>query len=253
MDSLWCFAVLLVFFYFIFLDNINSPDLACELVLNAHVPSFVTEFSQAVNIVLFILPPLVVVYGPFKHSTAAQLRLSAPVQSISWQKGRVLIIPHRRSGHSKPTTVPSRSNQELVLKRLWSTTLRLPQDGSYIVKSWTCLLTLSKVFDHAGWKKECSLYLIAAPRNDSDDDSEDALTQPSFQSNRQLDAGGIQASFTLRIIPLCSTFFGRKSTIVFEIVCVFNRALKKKKLDKAWLAFCHSYFACFWNLCQIPV
>lgn len=43
------------------------------------------------------------------------------------QSGWNLIIPYRRSRHSKPTTVSSRSNQELVLKRLWNGALHSPR------------------------------------------------------------------------------------------------------------------------------
>lgn len=72
---------------------------------------------------LFFSPS--VAAGPRWHSSAAQA-LSAQAWSISRQGGWVLIIPYRKSAHHKPTTVPSRSNQEFILKRLWRSALHSP-------------------------------------------------------------------------------------------------------------------------------
>lgn len=76
--------------------------------------------------IFFICIPWVTV-GPHWHSLEAQAL--SKTWSIPRRCGWVLIIPHRRSGRPKPTTVPSRSNQELVLKRLWLSALHSPWCG----------------------------------------------------------------------------------------------------------------------------
>lgn len=78
-----------------------------------------------------------------------QLRPSAQTRSIPRQSGWVLIIPYRRSGHSKPTTVPSRSNQELVLKRLWWSALHSPLGGVCCILRQTFTHFVCKSLDRA--------------------------------------------------------------------------------------------------------
>lgn len=77
------------------------------------------------------------------------------------QSGWNLIIPYWRSRHSKPTTVSSRSNQKLALKRLWNGALHSPQAEVCCIRR--------QIFTHCAKVqsrlRQVSLYLITAPRN----------------------------------------------------------------------------------------
>lgn len=102
--------------------------------------------------------------GSVLSSSAKTQSAPPPPPNSGWLS---LIIPYCRSGHSKPTTALSRSNQELALKRLWRGALHSPGGG-------VCCI-LRQIFTHyvqksgpgclAAWKRQVSFYLMTAPRN----------------------------------------------------------------------------------------
>lgn len=155
-DSLCCSAVSLFIFFVVF------------VVVNGHfsgAPKSLCVVTCMFLVAYFLNTPSIIV-GPHWHSLAAQF-LSSPTPSPPWQSGWVLIIPYRRSGHTKPTTVSSRSNQELVLMRLWRSALHSRRGAVCCIPSQIFTHCVQKSWPGclAVWKRQASFYLNTASRN----------------------------------------------------------------------------------------